>query len=260
MPKILRDTFSKQVDIFGVQVLATKDTPDDKLRHAANVMAQYLDNDEDGEPDNALVIEAMRKTQATLVMFATAREAERILGGFEDREDHVEGLDSMILQDLYGSETHPNGASLGQFDATYEEVLHLVTHAGFAVAYPKVFGEEPGTDLAKAMDNARGGQFLEIPDEYPEHAWYTYDDETCDYGCQATEYIYWGLTSLLGAQNFEGRAEQIVHEWRLNTPEKCKATDALLYQLLSDPKYRFQRAYRMAGTERNNRIVQHRRL
>ena len=236
LPTIFQDAFTKQITVFGTQILATQDTPNDKLQHAANVMAQYLDNDEDGEPDNALVVQAMQVNQATLVMFATPSEAEQVLDGFEDSDA---SLDSMILQDLYGSETHPDGASRGEFDASYEEVLHLITHAGYAAAYPQVFGEEAGTELAKAMDRARGGQFFQIPDEYPQDAWYTYDDETCDYGCQATEYIYWGLTSLLGAQDFEGRAEQIANEWRLNTPEKFKQTDELLYRLLSDPKYKF---------------------
>ena len=31
------------------------------------------------------------------------------------------------------------------------------------------------------MDIARGGRFLSIPMDYPDTAWYTYDDETCDY-------------------------------------------------------------------------------
>ena len=85
-----------------------------------------------------------------------------------------------------------------------------------------------GTTIAKAMDKARGGHFRSVPDRYPDGAWYTYDDRTCDYGCQITEYIYWGLTSLLGAQGFPGRAEQIGNEWRLNTPTKLKAGDRLI--------------------------------
>ena len=240
LPGLLRAAFAKQISVFDINILATKDTPDQKLQHAANVLAQYLDNDEDGKPDNPLVVEAMLENKATLVMFATERDASRVFEELEDAgEEEVALFDSMILQDLYGEETHPDGASRSVFDASYEEVLHLVTHAGYAQVYPDVFGEEPGTELSNAMDKARGGQFLVIPKRYPDQAWYSYDDETCDYGCQATEYIYWGLTSLLGAQDFDGRAEEIADEWRLNTPEKFKAGDPTLYNLLTDKQYGF---------------------
>ena len=47
---------------------------------------------------------------------------------------------------------------------------------------------------------ARGGQFIEIPEQYPESAWYSYTDPSCNYMCMITEYMYWGLTSILGAQ------------------------------------------------------------
>ena len=32
--------------------LGTNQVDDAKARHAANIMAEYLDNDEDGQPDN----------------------------------------------------------------------------------------------------------------------------------------------------------------------------------------------------------------
>ncbi|MFP6649647.1 MAG: hypothetical protein VB817_09315, partial [Pirellulaceae bacterium] len=57
--------------------------------------------------------------------------------------------------------------------------------------------------------------------------------------CQVTEYIYWGLTSLLGGQQYLGRLEEIQHEWRLNTAEKVKEGDPALYRILNDPKYKF---------------------
>lgn len=235
-PKGFRRLFSKQVDVFGIQIFATRRTPQKKVLHAANVLAQYLDNDSDGHPDNELVIQAMRKSKGAVIMFATERAAEAV-----DIHQYIpeQVWDNMSLVGLYGEETNPNGAARGEFDATYEEVIHLITSAGYANAYPDVFGEKSGTAIAKAMDNARGGHFRKVPRRYPKGAWFTYDDKTCDYACQITEYIYWGLTSILGAQDFRGRLEDISEEWRLNTTAKVKKGDPLLYKLLTDPKYAF---------------------
>ena len=70
--------FSKQVDIFGIAIFATRRTPDPKLLHAAGLLAQYLDNDNDGQPDNELVIKAIHKSKGAVLMSATKREAEKI--------------------------------------------------------------------------------------------------------------------------------------------------------------------------------------
>ena len=224
--------FPKHIDVFGVSVRGTAGTPDDKMLHAANVMAEYLDNDADGVPDNALVVQAMQANNATLIMTIDFAELEEVISDL-GADDMPEG----VLQDQNAAETRPGGAADGVFDASFEEVLHLITHAGYAYAYPDAFGETPGTSLANAMDKARGGRFMQIPDPYPEGAWYSYDDQTCDYGCMAAEYIYWGLTSLLGAQEFPGRLEQIDNEWRLNTPELFEEHDPDLFALLTDPEY-----------------------
>jgi hypothetical protein len=169
-------------------------------------------------------------------MFSTERDAEAVLRDVH-RYIPEEVWDTMYTMGLYGEEVHAGGAARGVFDATYEEVLHLITAAGYAKAYPHVFGEKPGTEIANAMDKARGGHFQTVPQAYPDGAWYTYDDRSCDYGCQITEYIYWGLTSILGAQDFPGRREEISGEWKLNTAAKVKAGDPALYTLLTDPKY-----------------------
>ena len=223
--------FSKQVDIFGIAIFATRRTPDPKLLHAAGLLAQYLDNDSDGL-DNELVIQALRKSKGAVVMSATERAAEKI-----DVHRYIpeKVWDSMTVLGLYAEETHPGGAARGVFDATYEEILHLITSAGYANAYPDVFGEKPDT----AMDKARGGHFRRVPRKYPNGAWSTYDDRTCNYACQITEYVYWGLTSILGAQDFPGRHYDISKEWRLNTAAKVTDGNPTLYKLLTDPKYAF---------------------
>ena len=228
--------FSKQVDIFGSSIFATRRTPDQKLLHAAALLAQYLDNDNDGRPDNELVIKAIHKSKGAVVMSATKREVDTI-----DVHRYIpeKVWDSMTILGLYAEETHPRGASRGVFDAAYEEILHLITSAGYANAYPDIFGEKPDTAIAQAMDQARGGHFRRVPRKYPDSAWFTYDDRSCDYDCQITEYIYWGITSILGAQDFPSRLDTISQEWRLNTAAKVKEGDPTLYKLLTDPKYAF---------------------
>ena len=70
------------------------------------------------------------------------------------------------------------------------------------------------------MDGTRGGYFEDIPNRYPANSWYHYDDDECEYSCMITEYIYWSITSLLGAQ--KNRLEDIQDEWELNTSSKMQ--------------------------------------
>ncbi len=217
----------KKVMVHGVPIYATNTTGDDKLLHAAGVLAQFLDNDEDGEIDNPKVHQAILDTGGAIVMTGT-----------QDEADDMDWSNAPSGQGLYDEETEIDARARGVFDAALEEIWHMVTDNGYGAAYPEVFGTEPGTALTDAMDMARGGRFDGPPDEYPEGAWYTYDDETCDYGCMASEYIYWVYTSFIGAQDLPGRLDQIGHEWPLDTPEKLRDKEPVLWEILSDPEYR----------------------
>ncbi|WP_109301028.1 hypothetical protein [Aquimarina sp. AU474] len=219
--------FNRKVVVFGIDIYAVAGVEDAKLLHAANVMAQYLDNDEDGVVDDQLVLDKMIENKAFVVMWASQND----LSG-----DIPEGR---IGQDLGNGETNPSFVSngrTGQFDASLEEILHIINNAGHSYAYPSVFGQNVGSDLANAMDIARGGQFMNIPNPYPAGAWYTYDDATCEYAnCQTIEYLYWALTSLLGAQ--ENRLNEISQEWDLNTASLVQNTDTAIYALLTNSVY-----------------------
>lgn len=227
-------TFTKSVEIFGIKILATKNTGDAKIIHAAKILAQYLDNDENGEVDNKLVVDKMTSVGATLVMFKDEDESEKFIYEYEGEDlDHAQGLydDETIT-------TFNKNNSNSRFDASLEEVLHLITHEGYSKVYSEL-AEEKGSAIANAMDKARGGYFLSPPSKYPAGAWYSYDDETCTYDCMITEYFYWSLTSVLGAQAYPGRFDEIGHEWKLNTLEKVKSTDTDIYSILSNEKFSF---------------------
>ena len=221
--------FNRKVDVFGIPIYAVEKVEDAKLLHAANLMAQYLDNDEDGAIDNQTVLDAMLANNAYMVMWKKQSDLRR-----------VNPPGDAIGQDLGNDETvpawHGNGQT-GRFDAAIEEVWHIITNAGYAQAYPNVFGTTKGTSMSDAMDVARGGQFDGPPSSYPAGAWYTYDDKTCNYDCQGGEYIYWVMTSMLGAQ--ENRASEISNEWTLYTRALVESTDPLAFSLLTDPQYHF---------------------
>ena len=229
---ILRPFFTKYITVFGINIFATKETPDHKIIHAANVLAQYLDNDANRLPDNKEVLEELVNNNASLIMSKDENQGESL---WDDFPDAVHDLfdNSLGVQDLYGSETAPSDG----FDASLEEVLHLITHHGYSKVYPDVFGEQYDSEIADYMDIARGGRFAQVPSRYPGSAWYSYDDRTCDYSWMVTEYFYWALTTLLDAQNDGDRCDDISHEWKLCTPEQLEETDTGIYSLFNDKTY-----------------------
>ena len=220
-------SFNKKVIVFGIDLYAVREVEDAKLLHAANVMAQYLDNDEDGLIDNQLVLNKMLENKAFLVMWKKKKDL------------NIRPPSGRIGQDLGNDETNPSFVSngkTGRFDATLEEVLHLINNAGHSYAYPGTFGKNKKSALSKAMDVARGGRFFKIPSIYPANAWFSYYDSTCDYEtCQTIEYLYWALTSILGAQ--ENRLNEIGKEWKLNTADLLENTDNEIFELLTNPIY-----------------------
>ncbi|MBE49535.1 MAG: hypothetical protein CMB92_02120 [Flammeovirgaceae bacterium] len=220
--------FCKTTEIFGIKIYATNKVDNEKMLHAASILAEYLDNDEDGQVDNQKVVDKLIEKNVWLLLVkneSDQNDAERI------------NLKNSNYQDLRDEEiTLVNGSP--RFDASLEEVLHLITQHGYAKVYPEVFGEKKGSKIADAMDIARGGYFKKVPNEYSANAWYTYNDESCDYSCQITEYTYWALTSILGAQDFNGRFDEIKDEWKLNTKEKVKNNDSDVYNLLTKSEYK----------------------
>ena len=220
--------FCKTTEVFGIKIYATNKVDNEKMLHAASILAEYLDNDEDGQVDNQKVLDKLIKKNVWLLLVKNESDqddAARITLKYSNYQDLRDEEIALI-----------NGSP--RFDASLEEVLHLITQHGYAKAYPDVFGEKKGSKIADAMDIARGGYFKKVPNEYPANAWYTYNDESCDYDCQITEYTYWALTSILGGQEYAGRLEEIEDEWKLNTKQKIKNSDATIYSLLTDPKYK----------------------
>jgi len=229
----LREHFDKYAIVFDIIVVAQEEVPDYKVFHAASVIGQYLDNDMDGSADNGGVA-CYLANKALLVMPATWQDMDVIDNDASFLEELEESF--TFIQDLWGEEVHPGeiGKDGTPFDESLEECLHLVTN-GWTALWPEIFGLEPDTKLSDAMDKARGGQFITIPEVYPDDAWFTYYDQTCDYECMVTEYFYWVLTSILGGQQY--RRAIVGNEWRLVTRAEVESTDIDAYGIFTNETF-----------------------
>jgi hypothetical protein len=223
------EEFSHYVDMNGLGVYGEDGISEDKMRYVASVFAELLDNNEDGQWDDPNIFAELLKQEALMPIFA--REGSKAEQAFFENYEG-DGVSAV----LYNNEVDPSQPGHWGADATVEETLHTINHVGHVSVYPAQFGLEPDSSLlTDAMDIARGGQWRSFPDEYPEEAWYHYDDRTCDYECMAIEYIYWAIVSNMEILNDPQTCEGIANEWELCSRELLKEGDVLVYSLITDP-------------------------
>jgi len=223
--------FTKYVDVFGLGVYAESGLSDAQVLHAAAVLAELLDNDEDGVADDEALLSRLQNMSAMIPMF-DSEESEAA----EDFMEHYTG--NGVSAVLFAEEVDPSQPGHWGSDATVEEIMHTINHIGHVYVYPDAFGLEPNSSLlSDAMDEARGGQFISHPDNYPENAWYHYDDTTCDYECMAIEYIYWAQVSNMEILNDTATCDGIANEWEPCSKDLLESMDVLIYALITDPQY-----------------------
>jgi hypothetical protein len=229
---------TKGLTVFGINLLATSETPNDKILHAANVMAELIDSNEDGRADNQAVLDSLLSQSAYEVMY-NLQEGNKV----EINYDILRAA-SVASTALGAYETRTNYADGVNHDASIEEIFHLITQFGYSKVYPAVF-EESNTStstMALAMDVARGGRVTVMPEGgwvYPASAWWFYNDSTADYATMQTEYMYWSMTSNVGMHDSAAGLAKASSEWKPNTKAKLEAQDPTIYALINDPKYAF---------------------
>ena len=225
--------FTKYVNVLDCfEVFAPSNISDEKVLHVAAVAAELLDNDEDGEVDDPLIRQELIEMKALMPIF-TSENSQAATSFFNNYNG--DGVSAI----LFNNEIDPSQPGHWGNDATVEEVIHTINHVGHVSIYPEIFEINPNSSImSDAMDIARGGQFLSIPSQYPEEAWYHYDDWTCDYGCMAIEYFYWCEVSYMGILDDPQTCNGINNEWELCTPELFESIDIIMHGIISDPTYK----------------------
>jgi len=225
--------FTKYVDVLGCFFIVAESTiPDAKVLHAAAVAAELLDNNEDGIVDDPLIESQLQNEQAFMPIFSSeGSNAENLLFS------NYNGNGASAV--LYKNEMDPSQTGHWGDDATVEEVIHTINHVGHTNIYPNAFSMQANSSLmSDAMDVARGGQFMTIPNPYPASAWYHYDDWTCDYECMMIEYMYWAIVSYMGILDDAQTAQGIANEWEPYNATLLQSTDILMYALITDTQYK----------------------
>ena len=62
-------SFVKYVEVFGLRIYAEDALTDAQVLHAANVLAELLDNDEDGTVDDAALLTQLQNSGFIMPMF-----------------------------------------------------------------------------------------------------------------------------------------------------------------------------------------------
>ena len=232
-PNIAFSGFTKHIDVLGCfSIYAESSISDAKVLHAAAVTAELLDNNEDGIVDDLLIKMQLQNKQAFTPIFAyEGSSAEDLLF------NNYQGDGTSAV--LYDNEIDPTQPGRWGDDATIEEIIHTINAVGHTNVYPNAFSLQPNSSLmSNAMDLARGGQFMSVPNSYPPSAWYHYDDWTCDYECMAIEYMYWAIVSYMGILDDPQTAQGIANEWQPYNAALLQAMDVLMYNLITDPTYK----------------------
>ena len=227
------------INVYGVYVISHDSIPEKFMLHTANILAEYIDNDLDGIPDDMNVINSLRDNNYVVPVWTEElREKHFPSQRRTPCEDNIGYAASMYMTDAWAL-----GGIIkdGNFDGNIEEVWHVISR-GWYDAYPEYFGVgyKNISKLNKAMDIARGGKFKDVPSKYPEGAWYSYYDESCVYPCQASEYFYWAVAANIGALDpvYTNKCESSSHEWNICTKEELKEKDSDIYELLNNEGFK----------------------
>jgi hypothetical protein len=225
--------FTKYVDVLGCfSIYAENSITDAKVLHAAAVAAELLDNNEDGIVDDSLIEAQLISENALMPIFF--QDGNAAMNTFEYNYSG-NGVSAV----LYNNEIDPTQTGHWGDDASVEEIMHTINHVGHTYVYPNAFSLQASSSLmTAAMDVARGGQFMSVPNNYPASAWYHYDDITCDYECMAIEYIYWAQVSNMGILNDPSTCSGIANEWEPCSPSLFQSTDVAMYALVTELQYK----------------------
>lgn len=134
---------------FGVLVVGTSNYPDELLKYGANIVANLIDNDNDGKADDTKVLNFLAYNGklnhgASLVCGKTRKE--------EAKEQYLTALDYTFSCQTWKGE---NEGEKSVKAIMVEEAFHMIHQNGLARAYPEALGLDDFTSSVACREAAR---------------------------------------------------------------------------------------------------------
>ncbi|GMH53488.1 hypothetical protein TL16_g01464 [Triparma laevis f. inornata] len=192
---------TKSIDLWGIPVLSSADVSNADLRHVASILAQYLDNDEDGCPDDRNVVFQLNEYHPAgpygVIVFKDNEEKSNLERGLTSSQSTMYSwFETLTVENDVKSSCSGKSASNSCFDETLRSTFNLISRRGLASISSSNWGEQKYSTIADEMDVARGGYMTNPPSTYPDDAVFT--DPDLGYAEQVRMFAYYSVTSMLG--------------------------------------------------------------
>jgi len=221
----------KYTTVFGIPVLGTATVSDDAIKHAANMLASYLDNNFDGVADDPALLATFSSGLYGIVVYSDATEESTLSSTFGAfAVNRTFGVYQNEMNSYQG-----DGVG-GQRDLASEKILKNMLIPRIIGLYTDISTTRPSI-LTTAMDSARGGyQAGGVAGyNYPAFAWYT-DATGLNYNNLCYEYLYLLTATMTGALVW--RAPGITSLFDHYTSLLLASNDAAGYALVNTASYK----------------------
>ena len=227
-----RTQLPKYTEVFGIPVLGKATVSDDAIKHAANMLASYLDNNFDGVADDPALLATFSSGLYGIVVYADATEEASLASTFGAfAVNRTFGVYQNEMNSYQG-----DGVS-GQRDLASEKILKNMLMPRISGLYTDLSTTRP-TALTTALDAARGG-YQEggvAGYNYPAFAWYT-DPTGLNYNDLCYEYMYLLVATMTGSLNW--RSSTITSLWDPYTSVLLANDDAAGFSIVNNSTYKF---------------------
>lgn len=221
----------KYTTVFGIPVLGTATVSDNAIKHAANMLASYLDNNFDNVADDATLLATFSSGLYGIVVYADATEEASLASTFG----------SFAVNRTFGVYQSEMNSYLGdgvgsQRDLASEKILKNMLIPRISGLYTNLSTTRP-TTLTTAMDASRGGyQAGGVAGyNYPAFAWYT-DPTGLNYNNLCYEYLYLLTATMAGSLTW--RSATITSLFDHYTSVLLANNDAAGFSIVNDATYK----------------------